>query len=115
MNPLPRSSSLVSWLGRLGSRRRRPYRRQPARQLILERLEDRTLLSGITQVDYGGLRFIASDGFMKDSDNDLHAQSGTVSIGYTPAGNESFQPLTLADLTHQQGRHEDEERAVRQR
>jgi hypothetical protein len=105
MNLFRRSSSLVSWFGRLLSprRRRSPRHQQPARRLVLERLEDRTVPSGITQVDYGGLRFIASDGFMKDSDNDLHAQSGTVSIGYTPAGNESFQPLTLADLTHQQG------------
>jgi hypothetical protein len=99
MNPLRRSSSLVSWLGRLGSRRRRPYRRQPDRPLVLERLEDRTVPSAVNLVKYGGLSFRASNPFTKDAENDYLANSGTVSIGYTPAGNESFQPLLVVDLT----------------
>ena len=99
MNLLRRSSSLVSWLGGLGSRRRRPYRRQPARQLVLERLEDRTVPSAVNLVKYGGLSFRASNPFTKDAENDYLANSGTVSIGYTPAGNESFQPLLVVDLT----------------
>jgi hypothetical protein len=99
MKTLRRRSSLASWLGRLGSRRRRPYRRQPARGLVLERLEDRTVLSTIKPIDYGGLRFLSTTGFEQLSDNDHIATSGYVSIGYVPAGKESFHPLIQADLT----------------
>jgi hypothetical protein len=50
MNPLCRSSSFVWRLGRLGSRRRRPYRRQPARPLVLDRLEPPSALGAFADL-----------------------------------------------------------------
>jgi hypothetical protein len=74
-------------------RRRTPIRTRPR----LEVLEDR--IAPVTQIDFGGLRFLASTDFTKDVNRDDVALSGTVSIGYTPAGQEAFRPLLLDDLT----------------
>src|SRR5262249_22845431 len=88
-----------SWARKLFTPRvTRPIRQAPARcRPSLERLEDRVLPANT--IDFGGLRFVASKGFMIDqSTRDQSASSGTVSIGYTPAGSEAFRPLLLDDL-----------------
>jgi hypothetical protein len=59
--------------------------------------------SGVSQFDYGGLRFVASAGFQPSATGDLFANAGYVSIGYKPAAKENFKPLVEADLT----RHDD--------
>jgi hypothetical protein len=98
-NSLRRTASLVSsWLGRSGSPRRQPRRRAVAPGL--EFLEDRIVPSALKQIDYGGLRFLASTQFQQSEiTRDHYADSGYVTIGYTPAGKEKFQPLLQVDLT----------------
>ena len=91
---MPYATRSSSWLSKLfGRGPRTPIRRPP--RLAFERLEDRVV--PVTQVDYGGLRFVASNDFLVDSDGDFYAKNGTVSIGYTPAAAEAFRPLVQAN------------------
>ena len=87
-------SLLRRWVRSL-TRPTRPVRtRRPG--LRFEPLEDR--LTPVTSVDYGGLRFLASDDFGKDAEGDFFAETGTVSVGYTPATTEAFVPLIEVDF-----------------
>src|SRR5262245_15473950 len=74
--------------------RPRPGRRTPIRtRPRLEVLEDR--IAPVTQLDVDGLRFVAATDFHQHGND--HFTDSKVSIGYTPAGTESFQPLLEAD------------------
>src|SRR5262245_25945291 len=74
---------------------REPRRR---RRLSLECLEDRVVPT-VTTIDFGGLRFFDAAGFTKnETTGDDEAILGRVSIGYTPANNEAFQVLLIANI-----------------
>jgi hypothetical protein len=80
----------------------RPPRMHRGRRPSLELLEDR-IVPATDTVDVAGLRFLASDGFQESGD-DYFANTGTVSIGYTPAtATENFLPLIQAKLLGNSG------------
>jgi hypothetical protein len=90
--------TIRSWVRKLFTRPvTGPIHKTSARcRLSLESLEARVLPANV--IDFGGLRFLSDMGFNEDGADPV-AQSGTVSIGYTPAGQEAFRPLLLDDLT----------------
>ncbi|MBX9623119.1 MAG: FG-GAP-like repeat-containing protein, partial [Gemmataceae bacterium] len=94
-----------SWVRRVFGRSPAAPLRRP-RRLGCERLEDRVNPADpvVTQVDYGGLRFVASSNFVADANGDYSADEGTVSIGYTPAAAEAFRPLIQAKVESAPGK-----------
>ncbi len=98
---------LTRWFRRSArqAKKTKPAQARVGRRLSLECLEVRVVPTGPTPppIDFGGLRFLASDGFTQQNNGDQLAATGSISIGYTPAATEDFRPLLSDDLEHNRG------------